>query len=605
MIAVVRRGFFFALFPAIGALLFLVTYWRDGVVAVPKLTDSLGDLLGGDEDATTSFWARLPVHYPPSNIQPLPTGEPVKFPRVQAETFPVEQDPDAKALREERQEAVRAVFHKAWLSYRELAWGADELAPVSGGTKNHFGGWGATLIDALDTMYIMEFWSEFKEAAIKAASINFTRTDLAELNVFETNIRYLGGLLSAYGLSHDENLLQKAIEVGDMLYKAFDTPNRMPIPRWDLHAAARGTKQVAKKALLAEIGTLSMEFTRLSMLTGDPKWFDAVQRIADEMAAQQDSTAIPGLWPLEVGGKDAVFNAGSVFSLGSMADSAYEYLPKMAALTGGRLPVYRTMYEKAIETAMKHNLFRPMTPTNEDILVAGIAHARKRGGIELEPQAQHLACYLGGTMALAARLFDREGDMEPAKKLIDGCIWSYKAFPHNVMAEAFMMVPCPGGPGVEAAAASGDDECKWDEAAWKREVLRRADKKDADASAEDIIKKKRLPKGIAAISDRSYILRPEAIESIFVLYRITGREDLLETAWQMFLAIDEMTTTELANSGVHDVTTEEDPKPKDTMESFWLAETLKYFYLIFGDPKTYSLDDYVFTTEAHPFRRPR
>jgi hypothetical protein len=51
--------------------------------------------------------------------------------------------------------------------------------------------------------------------------------------------------------------------------------------------------------------------------------------------------------------------------------------------------------------------------------------------------------------------------------------------------------------------------------------------------------------------------------------------------------------------------TSEHPKQVDSMESFWLAETLKYFYLIFSPPNVISLDDWVFNTEAHPFRRPR
>jgi mannosyl-oligosaccharide alpha-1,2-mannosidase len=102
--------------------------------------------------------------------------------------------------------------------------------------------------------------------------------------------------------------------------------------------------QVAGGMLLAEVSSLSMEFTRLSMLTGDAKWFDAVQRITDEMAAQQDSTALPGLWPMTADGAKKIFNAGDFFTLGAMADSVYEYLPKMAAMMGGRLPMYQTMY---------------------------------------------------------------------------------------------------------------------------------------------------------------------------------------------------------------------------------------------------------------------
>lgn len=43
----------------------------------------------------------------------------------------------------------------------------------------------------------------------------------------------------------------------------------------------------------------------------------------------------------------------------------------------------------------------------------------------------------------------------------------------------------------------------------------------------------------------------------------------------------------------------------DNTQSFWLSETLKYFYLIFSSPHYISLDDWVFNTEAHPFRRPK
>ncbi|KAK1762741.1 glycoside hydrolase, partial [Phialemonium atrogriseum] len=112
---------------------------------------------------------------------------------------------------------------------------------------------------------------------------------------------------------------------------------------------------------------------------------------ADDMAAQQNSTSLPGLWPLVVDAQAKVFNSGIIFTLGAMADSAYEYLPKMSALLGGQLPVYQTMYEEAMATATKYNLFRPMTLTNEDILVSGQVHTKKESGktsVELEPQGR-------------------------------------------------------------------------------------------------------------------------------------------------------------------------------------------------------------------------
>lgn len=549
-----------------------------------------------------SFWSEVRVHYPPTSIRPLPTGTPVRYPPVQATPFPAEQlSPEASARRKERQQAVKDTFSKCWHSYRKHAWGADELAPVTGGRRDHFGGWAATLVDSLDTLWIMGMKAEFEEAVAAAEAIDFSHTELGEINVFETNIRYLGGFLSAFDLSSDIRLLRKAVEVGDMLYKAFDTPNRMPITRWDIHAAARGEKQVApSNVLVAEIGSLSMEFTRLSMLTGDAKWFDAVQRIIDEMAAQQDSTALPGLWPLTANAEEMVFNSGSFFTLGAMADSTYEYLPKMAAMTGGLLPVYQAMYDKAIGTATKHNFFRPLTPTNQNILISGEVHANKDDGtIKLEPHGQHLTCFLGGLMALGARLFDRRKDMKVAQKLVDGCVWTYKALPHGIMPETFHMAPCQ-----QPNDDDNGNRCQWSDEAWKQEVLRRAGKDTTSAGdADAIIEAERLPKGFTAIPDRRYILRPEAIESVFVLYRVTGRGDLVESAWDMFVAINRTTSTELANSAVHDVTTREKPEAADSMESFWMGETLKYFYLIFSDPGWISLDEFVFNTEAHPFRR--
>lgn len=110
----------------------------------------------------------------------------------------------------------------------------DELTPVSGSYRSHFGGWAATLVDSLDTLWIMELKDEFEEAVDAVYHIDFTTTEEDEINVFETTIRYLGGMLAAYDLSEGKYplLLQKSLELGDFLYAAFDTPNRMPIMRW-------------------------------------------------------------------------------------------------------------------------------------------------------------------------------------------------------------------------------------------------------------------------------------------------------------------------------------------------------------------------------------
>ena len=87
-------------------------------------------------------------------------------------------------------------------------------------------------------------------------------------------------------------------------------------------------------------------------------------------------------------------------------------------------------------------------------------------------------------------------------------------------------------------------------------------------------------------------IRPELIESLFILYRITGNRHWQDVAWKLFKNIDKLSTTSVANAALDDVTVRHPPK-SDRMESFWLSETLKYFYLIFSDVSLVNLDEYV------------
>lgn len=93
---------------------------------------------------------------------------------------------------------------------------------------------------------------------------------------------------------------------------------------------------------------------------------------------------------------------------------------------------------------------------------------------------------------------------------------------------------------------------------------------------------------------------PEAIESVWYMYRITGDASWMEKGWTMFEATIKATRTATANSAIDDVLTKE-YEPRNEMESFWLAETLKYYYLLFSEPSVISLDEWVLNTEAHPF----
>ena len=142
-----------------------------------------------------------------------------------------------------------------------------------------------------------------------------------------------------------------------------------------LSAFDGGPQEALMHTVSADVGSLSLEFTRLSQLSGDTKYFDAIQRITDGFADQQNRTRLPGMWPVFVNSRDADFANGSEFSLGAMADSLYEYLPKQHMLLGGLLPQYRRMYENSMDAAKSSLFFRPMNPDNKDLLLSGVARS--------------------------------------------------------------------------------------------------------------------------------------------------------------------------------------------------------------------------------------
>jgi hypothetical protein len=95
-----------------------------------------------------------------------------------------------------------------WKNYEKYAWGENELRPVSrvGHSAGIFGSstkLGATIVDGLDTIYLMGFEEEYqrgREWILKNLNLNVD----AEFSAFEINIRFIGGLLSIYTLTEDK-----------------------------------------------------------------------------------------------------------------------------------------------------------------------------------------------------------------------------------------------------------------------------------------------------------------------------------------------------------------------------------------------------------------
>jgi mannosyl-oligosaccharide alpha-1,2-mannosidase len=518
---------------------------------------------------------------------------------------------------EPRLQAVKDEFLHAYRGYRDRAWLHDEVKPISGGTHTQYCGWAATLIDSLDTLYIMGLYREFDEAVTAVLSLSFAVAPSVgcSINPFEMTIRHLGGLIAAYDVSGggDERLLGKALQMGEMLFQSYGK-NRMQC-RSIIWPRLPGLKCDPNQSLsLARLGSQSLELVRLSMISKNPKFEHQAGFLAREMQRLQMESVVPGLWPLFM---DGTCPAGlcplkakhQVYSMGSASDSAYEYLlkvcsrfwpcmphcspPRPIALTrtqthllyGGKDFTYGDMWQKAGPKIKDTMLFQPMAPNNSDLLLPGVLSGtavEKAGGkiepyTNLEGKTEHLTCFLGGHFALSAKLYNNPADLDIAAKLTNGCVWAYTSTRTGIAPDSFSTYLCKNTP----------RDCPWNQQTF--------------ANAQRSYASSNIPEGFLKIDRRDYILRPEAIESVFILYRTTGDLVWREKGWAMFQSIRNATRVKYGHAGVKDVM-EENGEKLDKMESFWLSETLKYFYLLFAEPGLVSLDEWVFNTEAHPFR---
>lgn len=248
---------------------------------------------------------------------------------------------------------------------------------------------------------------------------------------------------------------------------------------------------------------MTLEFTRLSQLTGDAKYFDAVQRVTDMFERHQNETFISGLFPRSIDPVDECFDHDGTFTFGAGADSLYEYFPKQHMLLGGAVDQYQHLYERAIEAGKKHLFFRPLNPQGQDILISGTVIANSAGDTRLVPEGEHLACFVGGMVGIGSQIFNRPKELDIARKLVDDCIWAYDCMPSGIMPEIFSVRPC-----------TDSNDCKWSEKKWVKAIV---DERMVHAATErlqetklypsQIIREEGLPKGCTAIKDKRYLLR--------------------------------------------------------------------------------------------------
>ena len=103
-------------------------------------------------------------------------------------------------------------------------------------------------------------------------------------------------------------------------------------------------------------------------------------------------------------------------------------------------------------------------------------------------------------------------------------------------------------------------------------------------------------------NDVHNLLRPELIESLYYMYHLTNDEIYQEWGWKIFQSFEKYTRQQYGYSSINDVRNINNVRPRDKMESYFLAETLKYFYLLFDKKNLFPFDKWIFNTEAHPLR---
>ncbi|RVE53176.1 hypothetical protein evm_002273 [Chilo suppressalis] len=438
------------------------------------------------------------------------------------------------------------MMRHAWNNYKLYAWGKNELKPLSkrAHLSSVFGGGdlGVTIVDGLDTLYLMGLHDEFREGRDWVAEhLHIGEVD-SELSVFETTIRFVGGLLSCFSLTGDTMFKDKAAEVADALLPAFESPTGLPYSLINPSTKVTRTYHWAgPNSILSEVGTLHLEFTYLSDVTGKNVYREKVERIRDVLNnIEKPNDLYPNFINLRTGqwGQRHI-------SLGALGDSFYEYLLKAWLMSGKTDDQARVMFDAAMQAALDRMLRH--SP-------GGLAYlADVKYGRVVEEKMDHLACFAGGMFALASTTLENSLSaryMAAAKNLTHTCHESYALSETKLGPEAFRF----NGP-VEA-------------------------------------------RGMKA-AEKVYLLRPETFESYFIMWRLTKDQKYRDWGWEAVQALEKHCRVEGGYTGLRNVYSE-DPQKDDVQQSFFLAETLKYLYLLFADDSILSLDEWVLNTEAHP-----
>ena len=274
---------------------------------------------------------------------------------------------------------VRKVFYHAYDGYMQYAFPKDELMPLTCKGRDTWGSFSLTLVDALDTLLVLGNRTEFARVA-KYLSKNLNFDYDKNVSVFESNIRVVGGLLSAHLLAGTKcpkfllnseivpekwpcegKLLDLAVEIADKLLPAFVTKTGMPFGTVNLKKGVPINETPI--TCTAGIGTFIVEFGTISALTGNPTYINAARNAMISLHARRDNNTdllgnhintATGIWVAKESG------------IGGPIDSYFEYLVKGAVLLNDALYYdHWTVHKAAIDKFMrKGNMYQWVSMTS-------------------------------------------------------------------------------------------------------------------------------------------------------------------------------------------------------------------------------------------------
>lgn len=460
---------------------------------------------------------------------------------------------------------VRQAFLHAWRNYRKYAWGRDELQPLSKSGRDSFGGIGITIMDALTTLWLMGLSNEFEQATNWVDRVlDFDNAD-TEVSVFELIIRAVGGLLGAHSLSGRPIFLTRAKELAERLLPALNTSSNLPVPKWNI--ARGGAAPSTEPTILSEAGSMQLEFRYLTEHSGDKRF----QRAGDACLEAIQKTGVTGLAPVYLTPPDHAppRALASKFAVGALADSYYEYLLKLW-LQNSEEVRFKDLWLLVLDEVPGLLRPRPQGPRAAEKSAKAGASGPKFKLVEVasggEPiwKMDHLSCFAAGMIALGLKSL-------PAKDL--------REKGRNVT----------WWPVAEGLTASCSE-------LWTSSR--------SGLSPEFAVVRSSAPFDFKEVPEAAHhsFLRPETVESLFYMYRFTGDEKYRKTGEKIFRAIMENGKVEGGFASVKDVN--QVPTEKiDEMQSFVMAETFKYLFLLFSPADTLDLDRYVLNTEGHPLRK--